>query len=147
MTDREIHALETMKHWINYEKENKDRINKAEELIDIQETILKLIEKQQGKIDMLQSTLAESVARTVCEDIKQSEKHKEDLEMLYKGCQLENEELKETMYKMASFIASQDIETDICENTGRLGECDSMAYGECENCIIKYFKDKGENNG
>ena len=144
MTDREIHALVTMRNWINYEKENKDRINKAEELIDIQETILKLIEKQQGKIDMLQSTLAESVTRTVCADIKQSEKHKEDLEMLYKGCQLENEKLKNTMYKMASFIASQDIECDICEKTGNLDSCDSMAYGECENCIINYFKNGGK---
>ena len=144
MTDRETHALETMKHWIDYEKNNKNKINKAEELIDIQETILNLIKKQQDKIDMLHATLAESVTRTVCKDIKQSEKHKEDLEMLYKGCQLENEELKETMYKMASFIASQDIETDICEKTGNLDTCDSMAYGECENCIINYFKNSGK---
>ena len=49
------------------------------------------------------------------------------------------------MYKMASFIASQDIETDICENTGKnLTACDSMAYGECENCIINYFKNGGK---
>lgn len=106
--------------------------------------ILKLIQKQQDKIDILHATLAESVARTVCEDIKQSQKHKDDLEMLYKGCQIENEQLKETMYRMASFIASQDIECDICEHTGRLCECDSMAYGECENCIINYFKNSGK---
>ena len=146
MTDREIQAIETMQHWIDYEKDNKDKINKAEDLIDIQQTILNLIKKQQDKIDILHATLAENVTRTVCSDIKQSEKHKEDLEMLYKGCQLENEELKETMYKMASFIASQDIEYDICEKTGNLDTCDSMAYGECENCIINYFKNKGENN-
>lgn len=144
MTDREIKAIETMKNWIDYEKENKDKINKAEDLIDIQETIIKLIQKQQDKIDILHATLAENVTRTVCSDIKQSEKHKEDLEMLYKGCQLENEELKETMYKMASFIASQDIEYDICEKTGKLDTCDSMAYGECENCIINYFKNGGK---
>ena len=146
MTDREIQAIETMQHWIDYEKDNKDKINKAEDLIDIQQTILNLIKKQQDKIDILHATLAENVTRTVCADIKQSEKHKEDLEMLYKGCQIENEQLKETMYKMASFIASQDIECDICEKTGNLDTCDSMAYGECENCIINYFKNKGENN-
>ena len=145
MTDREIQAIETMQHWIDYEKDNKDKINKAEDLIDIQQTILNLIKKQQDKIDILHATLAENVTRTVCSDIKQSEKHKEDLEMLYKGCQLENEELKETMYKMASFIASQDIEYDICEKTGKLDTCDSMAYGECENCIINYFKNAGKN--
>lgn len=98
MTEEEIQAIETMKHWIEYEKENKNQINKAEELIQIQETILNLINKQQT-----------------------------------------------AMYAMASFIASQDIEADICENTGRLGECDSMAYGECENCIISYFKNNGKN--
>ena len=146
MTDREIQAIETMQHWIDYEKDNKDKINKAEDLIDIQQIILNLIKKQQDKIDILHATLAENVTRTVCADIKQSEKHKEDLEMLYKGCQIENEQLKETMYKMASFIASQDIECDICEKTGNLDTCDSMAYGECENCIINYFKNKGENN-
>lgn len=97
MTDREIQAIETMQHWIDYEKDNKDKINKAEDLIDIQQTILNLIKKQQT-----------------------------------------------TMYSMASFIASQDIEYDICEKTGNLDTCDSMAYGECENCIINYFKNGGK---
>ena len=33
-------ALKTMEHWIEYEKPNKNKINKSEELIEIQETIL-----------------------------------------------------------------------------------------------------------
>ena len=33
-------AIATMEHWIEYEKANKDKINKADELIEIQETIL-----------------------------------------------------------------------------------------------------------
>lgn len=33
-------AVATMEHWIEYEKANKDKINKAQELIEIQETIL-----------------------------------------------------------------------------------------------------------
>lgn len=33
-------AVKTMEHWIEYEKNNKDKINKADELINIQETIL-----------------------------------------------------------------------------------------------------------
>lgn len=97
MTPEEKQAIETMKHWIDYEKANKDKINKADELIEIQETILGLVKKQQT-----------------------------------------------AMYAMASFIASQDIECDICEKTGRLNECDSMSYGECENCIINYFKNAGK---
>ena len=142
MTEEEKQAIDRFRR--DYE------LAKSEDSIDIDiltediRIILNFMEKQQNKIDMLHATLAENVTRTVCSDIKQSEKHKEDLEMLYKGCQIENEQLKETMYKMASFIASQDIEYDICEKTGRLDTCDSMAYGECENCIINYFKHKGE---
>lgn len=34
-------AIETMQNWIDYEKKNKDKINKADELILVQETILK----------------------------------------------------------------------------------------------------------
>lgn len=33
-------AVKTMEHWIEYEKNNKDKINRADELIYIQETIL-----------------------------------------------------------------------------------------------------------
>lgn len=33
-------AIKTMEHWIEFEKINKDKINKADELIEIQETIL-----------------------------------------------------------------------------------------------------------
>ena len=33
-------AVKTMEHWVEYEKNNKDKINKADELIYIQETIL-----------------------------------------------------------------------------------------------------------
>lgn len=139
MTEEEKQAIERLKKIDETVEEYDGNLFKKD--FDI---VLKFIYKQQDKIDILHATLAEHVTRTVCSDIKQSSKHKEDLEMLYKGCQLENEELKETMYKMASFIASQDIECDICEKTGNLDTCDSMAYGECENCIIKYFKHKGE---
>ena len=43
---------------------------------------------------------------------------------------------------MAEFIATLDIEEDICVKTGRLNECDSMALGECEDCIKQYFVNK-----
>ena len=46
MTEAEKQAIETMKHWIEYEKANKDKINKADELIKMQETILNLIDKK-----------------------------------------------------------------------------------------------------
>lgn len=53
MTEEEKEAIETMKRWIEYEKQNKDKINKANELIEIQETVLNLIQKQEKTINKL----------------------------------------------------------------------------------------------
>ncbi len=47
MTKEQEEAISTMKHWIDYEKENKDKINKADELIEIQETVLSMLQEQQ----------------------------------------------------------------------------------------------------
>lgn len=44
---------------------------------------------------------------------------------------------------MAEFIATLDIEEDICANIEN-DNCDKMAFGECENCIKQYFADKVE---
>ena len=38
-------AKEIMKHWVEYEKQNKGKINKADELIEIQETLLQHIKQ------------------------------------------------------------------------------------------------------
>lgn len=53
MTGKEKDAIETMQHWIDYEKTNKEKINKADELIEIQETVLNLIQTQQEEINDL----------------------------------------------------------------------------------------------
>lgn len=48
-------AIKIMQHWIDYEKKNKDKINKADELIEIQETILKELENKNKEIDCLKN--------------------------------------------------------------------------------------------
>ena len=40
-------AEKTMWHWIGYEKKNKKKINKAEDLIEIQEIVLKELKRLQ----------------------------------------------------------------------------------------------------
>ena len=40
-------AIKTMQHWIEYEKENREKIYKADELIKIQETVLKELKRLQ----------------------------------------------------------------------------------------------------
>lgn len=44
-------AIEIMKEWIEYEKANKNKINKVDELIEVQETIVKALEKKNKMID------------------------------------------------------------------------------------------------
>ena len=39
-------AIKVMEHWIEYEKNNKEKINRADELINIQETVLSELEKK-----------------------------------------------------------------------------------------------------
>ena len=58
MTDKEKEAIETMQHWIEYEKANKEKINKADELIEIQETVLNLIQTQQEEIEKKDTKIA-----------------------------------------------------------------------------------------
>ena len=50
MINEQREAIEAMQHWIEYEKEHKDEINKADELIRIQDTVLSLIKEQQEEL-------------------------------------------------------------------------------------------------
>ena len=45
MTKEQEEAIKTMKHWIDYEKNNRDKINKADELINMQETVLSMLKE------------------------------------------------------------------------------------------------------
>lgn len=47
MSEDEI--IGTFEHWIEYEKANKDKINKADELIEIQQGLLDLYQKEKEK--------------------------------------------------------------------------------------------------
>ena len=51
MINEQREAIEAMQHWIEYEKEHKDEINKADELIHIQDTVLSLIKEQEEEIE------------------------------------------------------------------------------------------------
>lgn len=46
--DKELEeAIKTMQHWIEHEKENREKIYKADELIKIQETVLTELKRLQ----------------------------------------------------------------------------------------------------
>ena len=59
MTNEQREAIETMQHWIEYEKKHKDEINKADELIHIQDTVLSLIKEQQEEIEKYKNMIEE----------------------------------------------------------------------------------------
>ena len=59
--------------------------------------------------------------------------------------QAEIEKKDKIIDEMATYIATLDIEEDICVKVGKENGCDQMAYGECEECIKKYFERKVEN--
>lgn len=75
MTKEQEEAISTMQHWIDYKKRNKDKIQKADELINIQETVLSMLKEQQEEnkkkdkiIDLMTEHIVSSaiVDDTVC---------------------------------------------------------------------------------
>ena len=80
MTKEQKEAIETMQHWIEYEKTHKDKINKADELIGIQETVLNLIQEQEAEIkkkDKIIDNLAKAFKQ---DDVRSVEEIKEYFE-------------------------------------------------------------------
>lgn len=67
MTKEQEDAIETMKHWIDYEKENRNKINKADKLIGIQETILNMLKEKDKKIEKKDRQI-KLMAQTILED-------------------------------------------------------------------------------
>ena len=62
MTKEQEEAIETMKHWIDFEKHNRDKINKADDLIKIQETVLNMLKEKDKEIQQKNTELAEKNA-------------------------------------------------------------------------------------
>lgn len=146
MTDKEKEAIKTMQHWIEYEKANKEKINKADELIEIQETVLSLVQTQQEEIFKLQAKVDRlKVARENWKKTyKQAEKEEEKYKYLYQKA-LDNtikadrdnlkkdkiiDEMARTFYDTESLCVNDEIKVDCKHN--------------CTDCIKQYFTNKVE---
>ena len=55
----------------------------------------------------------------------------------------ENNQKDKQIDLIVEYIATLDIEDDICSKIGK-EYCDQMNFGECENCIKQYFERKCE---
>lgn len=115
-------AVRTMEHWVEYEKANKDKINKADELILIQETILadyKRLKEDFKDIDHECSRLEDIDIRKDLKIIKlekenyslkcQYDKALEDLVKEFKVKQELKDKLKELKVKWEEMRPYRDI--------------------------------------
>lgn len=112
MTDEEIKVIEYWKEELkSYKKEIEQRQNDEfkgygtlEDIAKLKYSnlhiMLNLIEKQQAEIEKYKEMYATSIATKVNEAFKQEHKNNEDLEMLYKGCQIELEEKDKYISKL-----------------------------------------------
>ena len=118
MTEEEKQAYNFFKKCNEKDLENFDYFSEPSKLqIKYMETVLNLIEKQQAETNKYKEMYAVSVADRVNSAFKQEHKNNEDLEMLYKGCQieLENKEarIKDLEQKLnAKEILSHDMPED-----------------------------------
>ena len=99
-------AVKTMEHWVEYEKNNKDKINKADELIYIQEIILSDYKKVLKKVKRLEN-MYEAEKRI---HIVRNEQLARKQQLVIKCNELENEnkELKEEIKSWKKYFDEQE---------------------------------------
>ena len=93
-------AIKIMKHWVEYEKNNKEKINRADELINIQETILSEYKKVLKENEEL--TISNKEIDKECSRLE-----KKEVELIN-----ENEHYKDLIYALETYydITEEDLE-------------------------------------
>ena len=108
----------------------------------------KAIEKLKETQDSYLKDELDLAIETVLNLITKLQKEIQDYKYLYEQAldntmkaDKENIQLKKQINLMAEYIATLDIEEDICKNI-KNDNCDKMNFGECEYCIKQYFERK-----
>ena len=129
LSEEEKEAIEFIKfyqqHCLKKEKENMkqyETVNDEEFVSKNLDTVLNLITKLQKEIQDYKYLYEQALDNTMKAD-------------------KENIQLKKQINLMAEYIATLDIEEDICKNI-KNDNCDKMNFGECEYCIKQYFERK-----
>lgn len=159
MTDKQKEAIEYFKKRIDICMENANICDdndfdeeatclRKEQILT--ETVLNLIQTQQAEIEHQKEKRENQKKELSILNEKQKEFNKlRNTVNSYKGQfkrqQTEIEKKDKIIDEMATYIATLDIEEDICVKVGKENGCDQMAYGECEECIKKYFERKAKN--
>ena len=113
--------------------------------IELLKTVLSMLKQKDKEIEKLKQSLARNIANNFTISIKETEKSKEDLEMLDKGWQMELEKKDKQIDLMAEYIFQNvDVEEDICNSA--YVECTQETAQDitCKNCIKQYFERKSE---
>lgn len=72
-------------------------------------------------------------------ELNLNNKTKDELICLLKDAARIIQKQEKTIQNMVTYIAGLDIEEDICSKIENSNECDKIALGECEKCIINFF--------
>ena len=120
MNEGEKESIEQLKSWREYIIKHKEKVNKANDLEFYIRTVLNLITKLQKENEDYKYLYEQALDNTMKAD-------------------KENIQLKKQINLMAEYIATLDIEEDICKNI-KNDNCDKMNFGECEYCIKQYFE-------
>lgn len=143
MTDKE--AIDNLKNYIECLMEDYGYYKDIVEFRDSVEHLEKSLKTQQAEIEKLRNN-NKDLLRKLLNRVKEVKKltryslYKKEFSTLNKKLKQKDKIIDE----MATYIATLDIEEDICEKT-KNEHCDKMNFGECEDCIKQYFERKSEN--
>lgn len=119
-------AIKIMEHWVEYEKNNKEKINRADELINIQETILlnyKRALKENEDLKRKNKTLEELLQGNLYELYK----YYKELADTYQGNCISKEKIKNKIEYLKDYIEENSDEQ------GYWGNINSdIIYGKIE---------------
>ena len=139
MTKEQEEAISTMKHWIDYEKENKDKINKADELIEIQETVLSMLQEQQEE--------NKKKDKIIDEQLKENVKLQTELNTENNRCMIlaNNDKFKEQMIDLITeWISERCFYKDDYSNSCEIIQDSCKKEDDCKDCIKQYFENKAK---
>lgn len=120
-------AIKIMEHWIEYEKNNKEKINRADELINIQETILSAYKRVLKENEILKEEKEQ--AWEEWNNLEQgSYETEQKLKQQIKELKKENEELKKDYYNVINKIENKIDILDIVISECIYIDDDDKAY-------------------
>ena len=117
---KEQEAIEKLEYYLKnsaYKRENSDFFkNSGWEIVDLEipkaiETVLNMLKEKDKEIEELKQALARNIAKNFTSSMKESEKSKEDLEMLNRGWQIELERKDKIIDLIARAFKQDDVRT------------------------------------